>query len=315
VPADAAAVVGALTIPKSRIALLMDQANLTYVSQNRDFPKAGSVPFRGLRGRAVAYLVVGAIYEGKAADEGISASDSEVQAQAARDRKLYGKTPAEQEKGLKRARMTEQELETEARLRVIQRKIQAREYASVKVSDADVRNFYDQNKERFTIPESRVVRQILVSSKPLANRLKDMVRSGSDFAALARKYSTDKPTASVGGKVGIRKGQTSPAFDKVAFSIATGKISEPIATQYGWQILQAISPVRLAVVTPLSQVAGDIRRELLQQRRESTLGRWQIDAKNEFCDGKVSYAPGYRPFTDDNPCNPGSTSSSQSPSG
>src|SRR5204863_318700 len=116
-----------------------------------------------------------------------------------------------------------------------------------------------------TIPKSRVVRQILVQSKPLANRLKNLARTGSDFATLARQYSTDKPTASVGGKVAIRKGQTSPAFDKVAFSIPTGKISEPIVTQYGWQILQAITPVRLAIVTPLSEVSSDIRRELLQQ--------------------------------------------------
>jgi parvulin-like peptidyl-prolyl isomerase len=181
------------------------------------------------------------------------------------------------------------------------------------VTDAEVQKFYDDNKDKFTIPESRVVRQILVQSKPLANRLKNMARSGSDFGALARQYSTDKPTANVGGKVGIRKGQTSPAFDKVAFSIATGKISEPIVTQYGWQILQAITPVRLAVVTPLSQVSSEIRRELLQTRREKALGRWQIDARNELCDGKVAYAPGYRPFTDDNPCNPSSVSSSGPP--
>ena len=63
VPSDAAAAVGDLTIPKSRIALLMSQAALTYASQHRRFPKAGSIPFRSLRGRAVAYLVVGAMYE------------------------------------------------------------------------------------------------------------------------------------------------------------------------------------------------------------------------------------------------------------
>ena len=211
--------------------------------------------------------------------------------------------------------MTEQELETEARLKVLQQKIQARIFKNVKVSDAEVRKFYADNKDHFTIPESRVVRQILVQSKPLANRLKNLARTGSDFATLARQYSTDKPTASVGGKVAIRKGQTSPAFDKVAFSSPTGKISEPIVTQYGWQILQAITPVRLAIVTPLSEVSSDIRRELLQQRREKALGRWQIAAKNEFCDGKVAYATGYRPFTDDNPCNPSSVSSTQTPSG
>ncbi len=315
VPADAAAAVGDLTIPKSRIDLLMSQAALTYASQHRTFPKRGSIPFRGLRGRAVAYLTVSAMYEAKAEEEGISASDAEVQAQVAKDRKVYGKTPAAQKAALKRARMTEQELENQARLKVIQRKVQARVFKNVKVSDADVRKFYDDNKDKFTIPENRVVRQILVPSKSLANKLKNMARSGSDFAALAKQYSTDKPTAAVGGKVAIRKGQTSPAFDKVAFSIATGKISEPIVTQYGWQILQAITPVRLAVVTPLSDVSSEIRRELLQSRREKALGRWQIDAKNELCDGQVAYAPGYRPFTDDNPCNPSSVSGTATPSG
>ena len=315
VPDDAAAAVGDLTISKSRISLLLSQAALTYASQHRTFPKAGSIPFRGLRGRAVAYLVVGAMYEGKAKEEGITASDEEVKAQVAKDRKLYGKTPAAQKAALKRARMTEQELETQARLKVFQQKIQARVFKNVKVSDAEVRKFYDENKDRFTIPESRVVRQILVQSKPLALRLMNLARTGSDFATLARQYSTDKPTANVGGKVAIRKGQTSPAFDKVAFSIATGKISEPIVTQYGWQILQAITPVRLAIETPFSEVSSEIRRELIQQKREQALGRWQIDAKNEFCDGKVAYAPGYRPFTDDNPCNPSSISSTQTPSG
>ena len=187
-----------------------------------------------------------------------------MKAQVAKDRRSYGKTPAAQSAALKKARMTEQELENQARLKVIQQKIQARVFKNVKVSDADVRKFYDDNKDKFTIPESRVVRQILVQSQPLAKRLMNMARSGSDFGALARQYSTDKPTASVGGKVAIRKGQTSPAFDKVAFSIATGKISEPIVTQYGWQILQAITPVQLAVVTPLSKVSSEIRRELLQ---------------------------------------------------
>jgi foldase protein PrsA len=315
VPADDAAVVGDLTIPKSRIALLMSQAELTYVSQHRQFPKQGSIPYRGLRGRAVAYLVVGAMYEAKAEQEGISASDAEVEAQVAKDRKQYGKTPAAQKAAMKRARMTEQELETQARLKVIQQKVQARVFKNVKMNDAQIRQFYADNKDKFTIPESRVVRQILVQSKPVALRLMNLARSGSDFATLARQYSTDKPTAAVGGKVGIRKGQTSPAFDKVAFSIATGKISEPIATQYGWQILQAITPVRLAVVTPLSEVSSEIRRELLQSRREKALGRWQIEAKNELCDGEVAYAPGYRPFTDDNPCNPSSISSTGTPSG
>jgi parvulin-like peptidyl-prolyl isomerase len=304
VPSGAAAVVGDREISKDRLDGLLNQAELVYKKTKRPFPKEGSIGFTALRGRALAYLVVGEMYQAHAADEDITATDAEIDAQVEKTKQAtYGKTAAEQEKTMKEEGMTEDELRAESELKVIQNKIQAKVWKGVSVSDADVTKFYEDNKNRFTIPASRVIRTILLDNKKLADRLRSMVRAGSDFAALAKQYSKDRPTGRLGGRVIVSQGQLTPAVDKVAFSIGTGQISEVIPTQYGYQFLQAVAPVHPAVVTPLSRVSKAIRRQLLQNAREEALGSWQIDAKNEFCtDSKIKYAKGFRPRPDDNPC-------------
>jgi len=307
VPEDAAAVVGGVTIPKSRIALYMDQAKINYENQNVDFPKAGSSAFRGLRGRAVAFLTVGALYEAKAKSEGITATDAEVKAETARSRKIYGKTTAAQNKQMKKEAMTQTELEEQAKLRVMEQKVQQREYAQIKVTDADVRRYYQEHLGDYSSPETRVVRQLLVHSKTRAQKLRDQARRNGNFAALAKKYSVDKPTGAAGGRVEIRKGLTQRDFDRVAFSLDTGKVSDPIKTQYGWYILQPVGSVKPASSVPYSKVASTIREHLLETARQHSLSVWQFAARNQYCKGKVKFAPGYAPSADDNPCNKSAT--------
>ena len=306
VPDGAAAVVGDISIPKKRLDGLMEQGKIAFRAQNRPFPKAGSREFRLLRARATAYLVVGAMYEGHAADEEIVPTDDEIAAEVKRVKSTYGKTAAAQKKAMKDRAMTDEELEAQARLTLVQKAVERVVLKDVKVTDADVKQFYEKNKDRFTVPETREVRQILVHNAKLARELRDRARGGSDFGTLAKRYSADRPSAKDGGRVAITKGQTVKALDDVVFSIPTGKISDVIVTQYGWQIIQAISPITPAQVTPVSEVASAIRRQLLQDKRARALGKWQLDAKHEFCKGEIAYDPDYKPVQDDNPCRPSS---------
>jgi foldase protein PrsA len=307
VPAEAAAVVGSVTIPKSRIALYMQQARLNFASQNVTFPSVGSNSYRALRGRAVAFLTVGAVYQAKAASEGITATDAEVKAAAAQARKSYGKTKAAQDEAMKRQGMTDAELVTQAKLRVLEQKVQRREYENVKVTAADARRYYDQHRSNYSAPPTRLIRQILVDTKARAAQLAAQARRNGNFAALAKKYSKDRPTGLAGGQVDIRKGLTQPDFDRVAFSLATGKVSDPIKTQYGWEILQPIAAIKPATSVPYSKVGADIREHLLETERQHVLSVWQLAARNEYCKGKVKFSPGYAPTQDDNPCNPQAT--------
>jgi foldase protein PrsA len=300
-PGDAAAV-GDATISKTRIARLMDQARITYGKSQARFPSPSSSAYRGLRGRAVAYLVVTAMVERLAEQDGIVASDSEVAAEVKSLRQQYGGTAAKQRKAMKAAGMTERELEAQARLNVIERKVQAKVYSGVKVTDKDIQKYYDQNKQDFTTPESRAIRQIVVATKGLASTLVGRAESGADFAALARKYSQDQQTATAGGKVVVEKGQLPPAADEAAFSLATGKISEPIKTSTGFQILQPIAAIKPASVTPLSEIAPGLRLQLVHLKQQRALADWQLKAKSDACQAGVAYAVGYRPAPEDDPC-------------
>jgi foldase protein PrsA len=303
VPADAAAVIGSVTIPKSRIALYMQQARINFASQNVTFPAVGSNSWRALRGRAVAFLTVGAVYQAKAAAEGITATDAEVKTATEQARKTYGKTKAAQDKAMKKQGMTDAELRTEAKLRVLEQKVQRRQYENVKVTAAEARRYYDDHKSDYSTPATRLIRQILVPTQARAAQLADQARSNGNFATLAKKYSTDRPTGLAGGKVDIRKGLTQPDFDRIAFSLPTGKVSDPIKTQYGWEILTPIAAVKAGTSVPYSQVGSLIRQHLLAVERQNVLSTWQLAARNEYCKGKVKFSPGYAPVPDDNPCN------------
>jgi foldase protein PrsA len=95
--------------------------------------------------------------------------------------------------------------------------------------------------------DGKIVRHILVAAKDkaLADKLAKELQAdhGSNFAALAKKYSTDTSSATQGGNLGVViKGQTVPPFEKAVFSLKYGQISDPVKSQYGWHIIEVLGP-------------------------------------------------------------------------
>src|SRR5262249_35140997 len=186
----------------------------------------------------------------------------------------------------------------------LSKKIFEKVTSDVKVSDQDVLAYYTANQSQYGSPESRDVRHILVAvkdksgqvdyaaSKAKADKIYAQLKAGADFAALAKKDADDPGSKDAGGKLTISRGQTVPEFDKVAFDLATGALSKPVKTQYGYHVIQAVSPVRKAKTTPLDNVRASIKTTLLQQKRNETMQAWVSDLQKKY-KGKVSYAAGY----------------------
>jgi len=75
----------------------------------------------------------------------------------------------------------------------------------------------------------------------LAADLKKQLDAGADFVALAR-LNSDGPSAAEGGSLGtLGRGTMVPAFENVAFGLATGQNSTPVETQFGYHIIRADS--------------------------------------------------------------------------
>ena len=100
------------------------------------------------------------------------------------------------------------------------------------------------------------------------------------------------------------KGRLDPAFEKVAFSIPTNKISKPVKSQFGWHIIEALGPVKPgtpAKPTPLSQVKEAIRQQLLSQDKQKEMDDWLNGMKKHYCK-TIGYAKGYAPPPGQDPC-------------
>lgn len=290
VPPSAIALVNGQAVPKSEFTALIARAKKGYEQQKRKFPAVGTPEYQDLKSRAVTFLVQRYEYRQEADHLGVKVTDAEVTQRLDQVKKQsFGGSETKFKAELAKLGLTEAEARDEIRDRLIQEGIYKKVTSDIKVPDADITQYYNANKAQFTQP--RKVRHILVKTKALADKLERQLRNGASFAALARKYSTDKGSAKNGGVLTATKGQTVPPFDKVAFSLPKGKISAPVHTTFGWHIIQPLAPI---VVTPLSKVKATIRQQLLQQRQNAAMQTWLSQVKKKYS-GEVVYAAGYKP--------------------
>lgn len=299
--ANDAAVVGSKPITKEQFQGLMDRAQKSYTAQKRPFPKPGTAEYEQLKGQAVSFLVQRAEFEQEADDMGIKITDDKVDKRIAQLKKqFYGNSEKKYQQTLKQQGLTDDQAKEEVRAQLISEELFKKVTADVKVTEAQIKAYYNSHKSQYGQPETRDVRHILVPKKALAERLYSQLKSGANFAALAKKYSKDPGSAANGGKLTISKGQTVPAFDKTAFSLKKGQLAPPVKTQYGYHIIQALSAVKPAQTTSLSKVESSIKQQLEQQRKNDVMTKWVEKKKKSYCKSGIKYQVGYKPNPD--PC-------------
>lgn len=140
----------------------------------------------------------------------------------------------------------------------------------VKVSDAQIKQYFDKNHAAFDKPEQVKARHILVPDMKTAQKVEADLKSGKDFAAEAKQYSIDPGSKDKGGELGtFRRGQMVPAFDKAAFSLPVNQISQPVKSPFGYHIIQVESRDAGQQAT-LDNSKARIA-ELLRQQQEAPL--------------------------------------------
>jgi peptidyl-prolyl cis-trans isomerase D len=166
--------------------------------------------------------------------------------------------------------------------------------ADSQVSDQDLRSYYDQHRDDYRVPESVTVSHILIKTPPAgadgkvdqkavdaakakAQDVLKQVKGGGNFAELAKKYSEDPGSAKNGGSLGpIQRGRTVPEFEKVAFSLPKGQISDLVQTTYGFHIIK-VDDKQTAHTKTLEEVKAQIE-PLIRQQKAARVAESQANA-------------------------------------
>lgn len=149
------------------------------------------------------------------------------------------------------------------------------------VTEKEVKDYYNANREQLIAAEMRDFSIILVSDKETANEVMIRARGGSNFTKLVRDYSKDSSAKENFGRTGlVNKGSYSD-YDEAAFSLEKiGDVSEPFMTSRGWAVvkLEAIQAERTPTLeeafnTIKQQLMEDMSEKILQEKLEE----WRED--------------------------------------
>jgi parvulin-like peptidyl-prolyl isomerase len=295
VPAEAIAVVGDREIPKTEYDRLLTQAQATYEAREQDFPEAGTPEFAQLRNALVRSLVEQAQFEIAAEELDVTVTDEELDKRLDELKQQFFDGDEQKYKDeLEKQGLTEEQVLKDLRTRMLSEKIFEKVTSEVEVTDADIQAYYEENKSQFETPASREVRHILVKSKAKADDIHGQLENGGNFAKLAKQFSEDPASKNEGGKFTAQKGATVAPFDKVAFELETGELSEPVRTQFGWHIIEAVGDIEEATTQPLSEVEESISTTLLEEKKNQRINDWIEELQDRFAD-QISYAPGFEP--------------------
>lgn len=201
-------------------------------------------------------------------------------------------TVEEFEKAMKSLEMGEKDMEEFTRKDiVINNLIEKNILSKITVPDADVKKFYDDNLEKyFKKQESVKASHILIGvdekatpedrkkAKEKIEAILKKVKAGEDFAALAKTESTC-PSKAQGGDLGVfTRGQMVAPFEKAAFDLKPGEVSDIVETQFGYHIIK-LTEKNAAATEKFDDVKAKIADYLKSQQAQKAVATYVEELK------------------------------------
>ena len=232
--------------------------------------------------RVLDSLIAREVLKQEAEKRGIKADQTEINTQIEAIKKST--TPQNFAASLKRMDMTEAAfrdyLATEF---AIKKLVDTDLAAKTSVTPQEVKAFYDSNPALFKTPEMVRASHILVkvdknaTAKQKAAALakikaiRKRILKGEDFAKVAKEVSDDPGTKDKGGDLNFfPKGQMVPEFDKVAYSLKPGQVSNIVTTQFGYHLIK-VTGVKPAGTVSFDTIKGRIDQHLKAQKMQKAL--------------------------------------------
>ena len=189
-------------------------------------------------------------------------------------------------KALKGMNLTENGLKSMLKQNTaIQKLIDKQVAQKIVISEKESKTFYDSHPDFFVQPEQVKASHILIKVEPEADELQksqakekikkvqQKLKSGGDFAALAKEFS-EGPSSAKGGELGFfRRGQMVKPFEEAAFALKLNEVSDVVTTRFGYHLIKVTgkNPKRTIAY---EEVRVELDQQLKQEKTQEEVGRY-----------------------------------------
>ncbi|MFP5227096.1 MAG: peptidyl-prolyl cis-trans isomerase [Acidobacteriota bacterium] len=186
-----------------------------------------------------------------------------------------------------------EDLKEQIRESVIQSDVISQEVGRrIDVAPSEIRAYYNSHLQDFQRPEQVKLNEILIATpnpddaaqvataEKKASDIEARLKSGGDFATLA-KADSNGPTAAEGGRLGdYKRGDLPKVMEDATFNLQPGQYTAPIRTRQGWLILQ-VTEHNKGGTMPLDQVQNEIQEKIGMQKMEPAMRTYLAKLRDE----------------------------------
>ena len=242
---------------------------------------------------ALNQLVEYTLLQQEAKTRKVTVSDAEVNE---RIKQMQGQFPTEEafKKALSARDMSIDRLRDDARVdMVITRMVEDEVATAQPPTDAECKDYYDKNPDKFKLGEAVRASHILILADEKADEatkkkaraqieaVNKRVKAGEDFAQLAKEHSQDGSAAQGGDLDFFGRGRMVPPFEQAAFALKPGEVSDIVTTQFGYHIIKVTERRTESAVPFDDQLQERLRQILTEQKKQEKAASFVASLKQK----------------------------------
>lgn len=222
-------------------------------------------------------LITEELVDQAATKANITVSDEELTEEVNKVKKNFS-TEDEFNDALTQSGMSLKDLKNEMNMQV---KISKLVGPQVKVTTADIKEYFVDNPGEFNTEEEVRASHILVATKEEATSILKELQGGADFATLAKAKSLDTGSKSKGGDLGFfARGTMVDSFETAAFALNKGQLSAIVESDYGFHIIK-VTDHKDAHKATLEEASAEIKEALISEQISTLSTTWLAELKEK----------------------------------
>lgn len=311
-PTDSVAViVNGVDITEAELQKIIKPQLDKIAQQGKQLPPAFAQAYeKQLRQQAIDRIIIGRLLEEKVKEANIVVTEEEVINQI--KVMLAAQRPPVSLEEFKKTRAESGQSFDEVKEQIrkgmaYQKVVEAQWAGKINITEEDTKKYYDENPTKFEVKEQVRASHILIKpdttdseadpnqakaeAKAKIQGLLEQIKGGADFAELA-KANSDGPSAAQGGDLKFfARGRMAAPFEKAAFALEVGKVSDIVETRFGYHIIK-VTDHKDPSTTSYEQAKNSLIRQLTQRKQAEIANKYIESLKAA---ANIVYPPGKEP--------------------